>query len=217
MATLQFTATKPLDSSTPALVFSGEKSVRSLRAEMNWGSSQDIDISAVGVSASGQCVNFAHLSCYVWNASVTKGTIPASTRDQFIQVLPDGSYQSIDGGVKHSPDVRNGATQSADEWMEWLLANIPMDVVAYPIIASIYSDDPTANFGKITDATFTLKDDQGKVMQAYTLNKDFGNAKVVVLGILRKSTTGTWEFQPKGDASPSHGLIQALQAYGVPF
>ncbi|MGD9970243.1 MAG: TerD family protein [Sulfuricurvum sp.] len=208
---MQFSTAK-LSSSTKAFQFSTIKGVSSFRMKLNWEGKSDVDLSVFGLKSDGKIDenHFGYVLFYFWLEQQKAGVDVSS----MIKINDDKSYETLDGALIHSSDIKNGSIQQDDEWVVFTPAKIASSIEKLAIVASIHNN---ATFGNVENTIFSIEDaDSNIVIQEYNLTKDFSTSKIILLGeLIIKS--GLWEFQPIGDSHAEASLDAALRAYGVPM
>ncbi|MDD5119026.1 MAG: TerD family protein [Sulfuricurvum sp.] len=208
---MQF-STEKLSSSTKAFQFSTVKGISSFKMTLNWEGTQDVDLSVFGLRSNGKIdeKHFGYVFFYFWLEQVKAGSDVSS----MIKVNAYKTYETIDGALVHSADIKNGSTQSEDEWVIFTPSKVADSIEKLAIVASIHGN---GSFGSVENTIFSIEDaDTNTTIQQYDLSKNFSSSKIILLGELIKKM-GVWEFQPIGDSHAEASLDSALKAYGVPM
>ncbi len=208
---MQFSTDK-LDATTKPFQFFTAKGVTAFRMKLNWESAYDIDLSVFGLKADGKIDEnlFGYVLFYFWLEQHKAGADVSS----MIRIHPDKTYETLDGALIHSSDIKNGSAQGDDEWVIVTPAKLAPSIETLAVVASIHGN---GSFGGVKNTVFSIENAQtNETIQHYNLTKEFSTAKIIVLGELHKRE-GIWEFQPIGDAHAQANLDAALRAYGVPL
>lgn len=208
---MQF-STEKLSSTTKPFQFSTLKGVSSFKMTLNWEGLNDVDLSVFGLKSNGKIDenHFGYVFFYFWLEQVKAGADVSGT----IKINPDKTYETLDGALIHSADIKNGSTQSEDEWIVFTPSKVADSIEKLAIVASIHG---SGSFGSIENTIFSIEDaDTNTTIQQYNLTKNFSTSKIILLGELIKKA-GVWEFQPIGDSHSEASLDSALKAYGVPM
>lgn len=105
------------------------------------------------------------------------------------------------GGIQLSADNRTGEGDGVDEEVTFQLGKIPAGKTNLDIYVFLHdSVARSQNFGMMANAFFTLLDaGNGREIQRYSLSQ-YTTGDVLHVGRLSRAS-GTWEFQPVGEAS----------------
>ena len=164
----------------------------------------DVDIHALAARNDGTGAKVATLDA-VLSTYNTKRMNPGSGA---LANNPDGSFQTPDGGLQHSGDIR---VQNSTESIVIDGSLLPPGVNEIPIFATVHDadhggghaeveageDDEEAAFGDIDVCTIRLTDNGGSELGAFQLSDEFRQFNAVQLGSLVLGPQG-WEYVAVG-------------------
>lgn len=162
----------------------------SFKIELAWDSPHDLDAHALLAINNGAGAKVSSLE-QVLSTYNTKKNSPGGV----LVTNPDGSFKTPCGSLLHSGDSRTGVVKEVDESITVDGSKVPNDVNEIPIFVTIHGGRGT--FAEVKMASITIKDDTGKVLEAYQLTTEFAGFNAVQMGSLMLGANG-WEFAAVG-------------------
>lgn len=160
----------------------------------------DVDVHALAATNDGNGAKVTDLG----NVLSTYNTTRMNPRGGALKSAPDGSFQSADGGLMHSGDMR---VQNNSESIVIDGSKLAPAINEIPIFVTVHEvghggeeageegEEPA--FGEIDLCTITLTDGGGKVLGQYQLSDEFKEFNAVQLGSLLHGPNG-WEYAAVG-------------------
>lgn len=161
----------------------------------------DVDVHALAASNDGNGAKVTELG----NVLSTYNTTRMNPRGGALKSNPDGSFQTSDGGLAHSGDMR---VQNNSESIVIDGSKLAPAINEIPIFVTVHeaehggSDEVEEEgeepaFGDIDVCTITLTDNRGKLLGQYQLSDEFKEFNAVQLGSLLLGANG-WEYAAVG-------------------
>lgn len=190
----------------PKLVLSLNKGAR-FTVTVSWSCAadhqDDVDIHALAARNDGNGARVSALE----DVLSTYNTKRMNPQGGVLPNNPDGSFQTPDGGLAHSGDMR---VQNNSESIGIDGSKLPLGVNEVPIFATVHEadhggqhadeadeDEEGAAFGDINLCTITLTDGSGRELGAYRLSDEFRQFNAVQLGSVMLGPQG-WEYVAVG-------------------
>lgn len=163
----------------------------------------DVDIHALAASNDGSGARVSTLQAVLSTYNTTR----MNPRGGVLPTAADGSFQTPEGGLAHSGDMR---VQNNSETIVIDGSRLAPGVNEVPIFATVHEadhggihaeeadeDEEGAAFGDIDLCTITLKDGSGREIAAYRLSDEFRQFNAVQLGSVMLGPEG-WEYVAVG-------------------
>jgi tellurium resistance protein TerD len=191
---------------SPKLVLSLNKGARftvTVAWSCNADHQDDVDIHALAARNDGNGARVSALE----DVLSTYNTRRMNPQGGVLATAPDGSFQTPDGGLSHSGDMR---VQNNSESIEIDGSKLAPGVNEVPLFATVHEadhggqhadeadeDEEGAAFGDIDLCTITLKDGAGRELGVYRLSDEFRQFNAVQLGSVLLGPQG-WEYVAVG-------------------
>lgn len=190
MTTLTLNLTKPGEQA-PKLALNLKKN-EIFTVRLGWDGEYDLDLHALycvnrGAGAKLNAVTDI-LSTYNVEREINKqmvGSLPKS---------PDGTFQTPNGALVHSPDQTTGTNLEIDEWMKIDPSKVsiaPGEVVEVPLLTMIHPQSSGKKFRDIPNAWVSIEDADGREQMRIILSTQFGEFIGVQMGSLMFDQNGT--------------------------
>ncbi len=188
---------------TPKLALSLNKGAQ-FTVKVEWSCNDahqdDVDVHALAARNDGNGAKVADLGS-VLSTYNTKRMNPAGGA---LATNPDGSFQTPDGGLVHSGDMR---VQNNFESIVIDGSKLGEAINEIPIFVTVHkagvigrqrtAEDDEPGFADVDVCTITLTDTDGKELGAYLLSDEFKEFNAVQLGSILRGPNG-WEYAAVG-------------------
>lgn len=161
----------------------------------------DVDVHALAATNDGNGAKVTDLG----NVLSTYNTTRMNPRGGALKSNPDGSFQTADGGLAHSGDMR---VQNNSESIVIDGSKLDTAINEIPIFVTVHEAGQSGNdvaekggkepaFSDVDVCTITLTDNSGKVLGQYQLSDEFKEFNAVQLGSIMHGPNG-WEYAAVG-------------------